>query len=124
MASAPLAIRSNDRRSRDHAGWWAFVLHRTSGVALAVFLPLHFWVLGQAIGGPAPLANVLRWTEQPLVKASEVALVFLLAVHMVGGVRLLLIEFAGWRAEWQPMLIAFAVGMALLVALLFALNLL
>jgi fumarate reductase subunit D len=123
MASIPLS-RSNDWRSRNHAGWWAFAVHRISGIALALFLPLHFWVLGQALAGPARLGGALRWTEQPLVKISEIALVFLLAVHMTGGVRLLLIEFAGWRAEWQPMLIALAIGAASLVALLFALNLL
>src|SRR5258706_10489619 len=117
------AFRSNDWRARRHAGWWAFAVHRISGVALAVFLPLHFWVLGQALGGEAALDTVLRWTEQPLVKASEVALVFLLAAHLTGGLRLLLAEFAGWRASWQPALLALAGGAAVLCALAFALNL-
>ena len=90
---------------------------------LAVFLPAHFLVLGHALKGAAALDGVLRWTEQPLVKASEVALVFLLAAHLTGGLRLLLVEFGGWRASWQPALIAAAGGLATLVALLFALNL-
>jgi fumarate reductase subunit D len=117
------AIRPNDWRARGHAGWWAFAVHRASGVALAIFLPLHFFVLGEALAGPAALDGVLRWTDQPVVKASEVALVFLLAVHLTGGLRLLLTEFVGWRATWQPMLIATAGGAAMLCALLFALNL-
>jgi fumarate reductase subunit D len=58
-----------------------------------------------------------------LVKASEVILVFLLAIHLAGGLRLLLIEFVSWRATWQPMLIASVGGAAMLCALLFALNL-
>ena len=98
-------------------------MHRVSGLALAVFLPLHFWVLGQALAGPSALGSFLKWTEQPLVKASEVGLVFLLAVHLTGGLRLLLIEFVAWRAAWQPTLIATAGGVATLCALLFALNL-
>jgi fumarate reductase subunit D len=113
----------NDWRARGHAGWWAFATHRLSGLALAVFLPLHFLVLGQALAGAAALDGVLAWTEQPLVKVSEVALVFLLAAHLTGGLRLLLAEFGGWRAAWQPALIAAAGGAALLCALLFALNL-
>jgi fumarate reductase subunit D len=117
------AIRYNDSRARDHAGWWAFALHRASGLALAVFLPLHFWVLGNALDGAGALDRVLAWTEQPLVKASEVGLVLLLAVHLTGGLRLLLAEFVAWRAGWQPLLIAAAGGVAILCALLFALNL-
>jgi fumarate reductase subunit D len=65
---------------------------------------------------------MLSWTEAPLVKASEVALVFLLAVHLGGGLRLLFVEFGGFRAAWQPALIATAFGGATLCALLFALN--
>ena len=117
------ASRPADWRARRHAGWWAFAVHRLSGVALAIFLPLHFLVLGQALQGEAALDGFLRWTERPLVKASEVALVFLLAVHLTGGLRLLLAEFVAWRASWQLSLIAAAGGTALLCALAFALNL-
>lgn len=115
-------LRRNDWRARSQSGWWAFALHRSSGVALAVFLPLHFVVLGQALNGAEALDGVLAWTDRPLVKASEVALVFLLAAHLGGGLRLLLAEFAGWNATWQPALIATATGIATLCALLFALN--
>ena len=117
------SIRTGDWRARGHAGWWAFAMHRVSGLSLAVFLPLHFWVLGQALTGAAVLDGFLRWTDQPLVKASEVMLVFLLAAHLTGGLRLLLAEFVAWRAGWQPTLIAAAGGAAALCALLFALNL-
>src|SRR6266536_6261625 len=110
-------------RTRRHAGWWAFAVHRVSGVALALFLPLHFWVLSQALGGAAALYAVLAWTDQPLVRPSEVMLVLFLAVHLTGGVRLLIIEFGGWRESWQPTAIAVAGGAATLCALVFALNL-
>jgi fumarate reductase subunit D len=112
-----------DWRARGHAGWWAFAVHRLSGLALAAFLPLHFWALGQALGGAAALDGFLAWTESPLVKASEIGVVLLLALHLAGGLRLLLVEFRGWRAAWQPALIAGAGGVALACALLFALNL-
>ncbi len=93
-----IAIRRNDWRARGHAGWWAFALHRVSGLGLALFLPVHFFVLGAALTGAERLDAVLAWTERPFVKASEVALVFLLAAHLTGGLRLLLVEFGGWRA--------------------------
>jgi fumarate reductase subunit D len=110
-------------RNRGHAGWWSFAVHRVSGVALALFLPVHFWVLSRALDGAAALDAVLAWTDQPLVRLGEVTLVLLLAVHLTGGLRLLIVEFGGWRESWQPTAIAVAGGAATLCALVFALNL-
>jgi len=76
--------------------WLAFIIHRLSGLALAMFLPFHFLALGLALRGEASLDGFLRWTEQPMVKLSEAVLVGLLAVHMLGGLRLLALENLGW----------------------------
>jgi len=108
---------------RGHAAYWAFLVHRISGLALALFLPLHFVALAQALHGEVALEGFLRWTKAPLVEASEVALVFLLAAHLTGGLRLLFVEFVGWRSETQKALIATAGGAAVFCALAFALNL-
>ena len=112
----------NDFRARSHPAYWAFIVHRVSGVALALFLPLHFWALAQALQGEARLDAFLRWTENPLVKTAEVALVLLLAAHMAGGVRLLMIEFLAWR-DWQKTLLAAATAFSLAAGLAFLLNL-
>ena len=111
----------NDVRARNHPAYWAFLVHRVSGLLLAVFLPLHFWALGQALQGEARLDSFLRWTEQPLVKFAETALVLLLAAHMAGGVRLLMLEFLAWR-DWQKSLLAAAAGVSLAAGLVFLLN--
>jgi fumarate reductase subunit D len=112
----------NDFRARHHPAYWAFIVHRASGVLLALFLPFHFWALGQALQGEQKLEIFLRWTEQPLVKAGETALVLLLAAHMTGGLRLLALEFLAWR-DWQKSLLAVAAGVALAAGLAFLLNL-
>lgn len=106
---------------RRHPAWWAFALHRLSGVALALFLPLHFLVLGLALEGGDRLDGFLRWTDSGLVKVAEMGLVFLLALHMAGGLRLLALEFLPWR-DWQKTLIALATGAAAIVAGAFLLN--
>ena len=72
--------------------WYAYILHRLSGLALALFLPLHFFVLGAVIEDAARLDALLSWSEMPVVKLSEVILVFCLAVHFFGGLRLLALE--------------------------------
>ena len=115
----------NDARSRNHAAYWAFLAHRISGVALTLFLPLHFWALGSALQGEARLESFLRWSNQPLVKGAEVILVLLLAAHMAGGVRLLMLEFLDWPSNaTAKTLLACAAGVSVAVGLLFLLNLL
>jgi fumarate reductase subunit D len=83
------------RAHRANVLWLAALVHRLSGLALAAFLPLHFLTLGLAIEGEAKLEAFLRWSDRPLVKLAEGALVFLLAIHLLGGVRLLVLENMG-----------------------------
>jgi fumarate reductase subunit D len=89
---------------------------------LSLFLPLHFWVLAQALQGEARLDSFLRWSDQPLVKFAETVLVLLLAAHITGGLRLLALEFLAWR-DWHKSLLAAAAGVTLVAGLLFLLNL-
>ena len=98
--------------------WWAALLHRLSGLALAIFLPFHFLALGLAISGEAQLDGFLRWVDQPLVKFSESALVGLLAAHLLGGVRLLVLENFAWR-DGQKWLALLAVAGAMIATFLF-----
>jgi fumarate reductase subunit D len=97
---------------------WLAHVHRISGIALAIFLPLHFWVLGNTL----QLDSFLAWTEQPLVKAGEWAVVVALAAHLAGGLRVLAIEFLDWH-EWQKSLAAIAAATTLAVGLALALAL-
>jgi len=106
--------------TRNHPAYWAFLVHRISGLGLAIFLPLHLYVLSQALDA-ARLDGFLRWTELPLLKAAETVLVILLAAHMAGGLRLLAIEFLPWR-DWQKTLIAIMAGIALAAGLIFLMR--
>ena len=103
---------------RRDALWIAAMVHRLSGLALACFLPLHFLALGLAIDGAARLDGFLAWTANPVVKLAETALVFLLAVHMLGGIRVLVIENLPWH-EGQKRLATAALVAAALTAIVF-----
>lgn len=122
LSPGPLSRGPLSRGHRAHASYGAFWVHRLSGLALALFLPAHFWVLGTAIRGAATLDDFLRWTDQPLVKLAETGLVVLLAAHLAGGLRLLVLEFLGWR-PWQKTAVAASAGFSLAAGLLFLLNL-
>ncbi len=104
--------------SRAHPLWLAYILHRLSGLALALFLPLHFWVLAMAVSNPDRLDGFLQMTETGTVKLAEFGLVFLLAVHMFGGLRLMAMEWLPWSAP-QKTLAASATALSFLIAGLF-----
>ena len=106
---------------RNQPLWYAYILHRISGVSLALFLPVHFYILGLVINQPESLDGMLLWTENPLVKFAEFGLVFLLAVHMFGGLRLMALEFLPWKSG-QKTFAAAAAALAFFVALVFLLR--
>jgi fumarate reductase subunit D len=92
------------------------MVHRLSGIALALFLPLHFCTLSNA------MQDSIAWTNQPLVKLGEWLIVVALAAHLGGGLRVLALEFLPWR-DWQKGLAAVAAALALGVGLALALAL-
>ncbi len=103
---------------RTNALWLAALIHRLSGIALAIFLPLHFLALGLAINSEDALGSFLRWSDQPLVKFAESGLVGLLAIHLLGGLRLLVIENIAWFGG-QKGLALLALAAAVLVVFAF-----
>ena len=114
------------QRGHQHTGghrrsalWVAAMVHRISGLALACFLPLHFLALGLAINGEVRLDGFLKWTANPLVKLGETVLVFLLAIHMLGGLRVHVIENMPWL-EGQKQIATTALAAAALAAIAFA----
>jgi len=99
-------MKPEQRSLRGHKSYLAFVGHRLSGIALALFLPFHFLLLGSAINSGDELDRMLALTENPLVKFAEWGLVLLLSVHLLFGLRVLALEFTRWpthtdnRAGW------------------------
>lgn len=109
------------RPHRHHPLWFAFILHRLSGVGLALFLPFHFNLLGKALTSPEAMDESLKLAELPLVKVAEFGLVFLLAVHAFGGIRLLALEFLPWSNR-QKTFAASAVAASFLISGTFILQ--
>jgi fumarate reductase subunit D len=99
---------------RRNALWLAALVHRLSGLALAAFLPLHFLTLGLAIEGEAKLEGFLRWSDRSVVKLAESILVLLLAIHMLGGLRLLVLENFVWFDRQKQIAVLAALTSAVL----------
>ena len=111
-----------DARARSHPAYWAFLAHRVSGLLLALFLPLHFWLLSRALTAPSELESALRFVDRPVFKIAEWGLVVLLAAHLTLGIRVLVLELLPWR-PWQKSLIAVALLTTVIVGVAMALNL-
>jgi fumarate reductase subunit D len=113
-----MSARATFPANRRRLLWLAAMVHRVSGVGLACFLPLHFVVLGTAIEGEARLDSFLRWTDAPAVKLAESGLMFLLFVHLLGGIRLLVIENLVWL-DWQKQLATATLALSIVLTFVF-----
>ena len=109
------------RASHTQRGFVAAMLHRLAGIALAIFLPLHFLALATALNGAKGLDSFLAITRQPLVEAAEFGIVVALAIHMTLGLRVLAIEFFDFREKTLAVLSA-CVAAVCVVGLIFILN--
>jgi succinate dehydrogenase subunit D len=103
------------RPHRTHPLWFAYLLHRLSGLALALFLPAHFWLLSLALTSPEEMDRLLQWSDLAIVKLAEFGLVFLLSVHIFGGLRLMALELLNWTSG-QKTMAASAVAIAFLIS--------
>jgi len=109
---------------RSHRGYLAFLGHRLSGLALALFLPVHFLLLGTALKDSAGLENALALTHHPLFRVAEWGLIVLLTLHLLFGLRVLTLEMTQWpsggnlKQHW--ILPAFAIAM--IVGVLFLIR--
>ncbi|MBV9751439.1 MAG: succinate dehydrogenase, cytochrome b556 subunit [Hyphomicrobiales bacterium] len=127
LSGGPVGASRNARprlilaQTHQRRGFVAALLHRLSGVALAIFLPMHFVALATSLEGADALEGFLALTRDPVVKAAEWGLVTALALHLALGLRLLAIELLGWR-ERSAAIIPAAFAAAFAIGLLFLLN--
>jgi succinate dehydrogenase / fumarate reductase cytochrome b subunit len=75
-------------------GFWAFLLMRISGVAIAVYLILHIYVLSHLLDGPTAFDELMKKMQTPFFKFFELALLAGVLYHVVNGVRIFWIDFA------------------------------
>lgn len=110
------------RASHKQRGFIAAMLHRLSGIALAIFLPLHFLALATALQGAKALDLFLTLTRNPLVEIAEFGLVAALALHMALGLRVLAVEFLDFR-EKTAAIVSVCAAVACAAGLVFVFNL-
>ena len=75
-----------------NAGTVAWLLHRVTGVALALYLIPHFVSINAARGGPEALDAELRGFAGPVFAVAEWLLIGAVAFHAFNGLRLIALD--------------------------------
>lgn len=78
-------------RYRLQTGSFAWIIHRVTGIALALYLFVHLLVLSN-LRDPLKYETMMNLMKNPLVKLAETGLLFLVIAHALNGVRVTLHE--------------------------------
>jgi succinate dehydrogenase / fumarate reductase, cytochrome b subunit len=126
QAQAPVSTWSKIMVSyRRHAGSWAWVLHRVSGVALTVYLFIHIWALRGLVKGEAAFNEEMALFTTPVFKFAEWSLFAFVIFHSMNGIRIALVDLGqGSRNHKSILRVVYAVGILMMIfmAVLIFLN--
>jgi succinate dehydrogenase / fumarate reductase cytochrome b subunit len=113
---------------KKHAGSWAWILHRITGLGLTFYILLHIVALTGLVRGEAAFNEEMALFSTPIFLVLEWALCALVMFHGANGVRIVLIDFGSGARNHKKILVSiymFSIIMILgLAYLIFAPHLL
>ena len=74
-------------------GFISFLFRRISGMALALYLFMHIWVIGSVNAGPDAFDARMATVNAPVFKLLEVLLLAAVIYHGFDGIRILIVDF-------------------------------
>lgn len=90
---------------RGREGQWAFILHRLSGVALALYLLLHVIDISLVMFGPeGPFNAFLAFYHQWPFRIGLLLVIAGVVYHAFNGLRIILMDFTNWAVRFQNVL--------------------
>ena len=103
---------------RGREGQWAFVLHRLSGVALALYLLLHVLDISLVMYGPeGPFNAFLAFYHQWPFRVGLILVMAAVVYHAFNGLRIILMDFTGWGTRYHRQLWYGVLGATTLVGI-------
>jgi succinate dehydrogenase / fumarate reductase cytochrome b subunit len=99
---------------RGREGMWAWLLHRVSGLGVALFLALHILDTALIGFGPEAYNHAIALYRTPLFRIGEVAVAAGLLYHALNGLRIIAIDFSDSasrreRQLWYGVMVLFVV---------------
>lgn len=105
---------------RGREGQWAFILHRLSGIAIALFLLLHVLDISLVMYGPKVFNAFLAFYHQWPFRIGLIMVMAGVVYHALNGLRIIIMDFTEWgvhvqREMWYAVLVVTAgLGFAIL----------
>jgi succinate dehydrogenase / fumarate reductase cytochrome b subunit len=88
------------------------ILHRVSGVLLALAIPLVAWAFARSLANPEGFADIAAWLANPGVKVAAVLWIWALSHHLLAGVRHMLSDVDVGSRLWYARKSAYTVNIA------------
>ena len=113
MSSLVLTVKET-LRYRGAIGQWSWVLHRLTGVGVALFLALHVVDTSWAVFYPDLYVKAIAAYQSPIFTLGEFGLVFAVVYHAFNGIRIVIFDSNPrlWRYQSQA-----AIGVLILTLL-------
>jgi succinate dehydrogenase / fumarate reductase, cytochrome b subunit len=90
---------------RGREGQWAFLLHRVSGVAIALYLLLHVLDISLVMFGPdGPFNAFLAFYHNWPFRIGLIMVIAAVVYHALNGLRIILMDFTTWGVRYQRVL--------------------
>jgi succinate dehydrogenase / fumarate reductase, cytochrome b subunit len=98
-------------------GMTAYALQRATGLFLLVYLFLHIHTIRELSRGPAAFNAALATFHHPLFKLLEIALLGIVILHALNGVRITILDLGLGHERQRRMFWAYAIGLGALIFL-------
>jgi succinate dehydrogenase / fumarate reductase cytochrome b subunit len=95
---------------RGGEGYWAFILHRSSGIGVFLFLLLHIVDVALLGWGPDLYNRVLAFYDTLLFRVFELVLLAAVLFHALNGLRIMLFDFWSEGTRYQRLLFRLVAG--------------
>ncbi len=103
--------RTRYSRTRDSDLWpahqavgaWAWMLHRISGVVIALYGVTHVVVISFTLGGGQAFDRIMELFQNPVFLSLELLLLGAVLYHMLNGVRIILFDLGVGIRRQKPL---------------------
>jgi len=106
----------SQRHYRWHAGFVAWLLHRITGVALAIYLMIHIVIISSLARGPESFDVTMKFLHSFVFRLLEVGLLAAVLFHTFNGVRVVLLDYG--NAAQKELIVRYVIAVFVLSGIL------